>query len=140
MSNFVKDNIGTNILVVNSEIAKAVESIGIHETVKEMDSANLVHLSTVLFVYQIRNGKKYYDELVKNIVVLALMKDECNKMFGIEDNNDDKISYNLNTHQHTGEMAKELINTFVNNTNMRKQLIGLIVDEFNQFQQLTAVK
>ena len=132
MSNFA------NILVVNEEIAKAVESISTHETMKEMDRANLTHLATALFLYKIRNGKKSYIELVKNIVILALVKNEYNKMFGIVDNNDDKISYNLNTQQNTNEMAKELINTFVNNTNMRRQLIGLIVDEldqFNQFQQ-----
>ena len=138
MSNFVKDNIGANILVVNEEIAKAVESISTHETMKEMDRANLAHLATALFVYKIRNGKKSYIELVKNIVILALVKNEYNKMFGIVDNNDDKISYNLNTQQNTDEMAKELTNTFVNNTNMRRQLIGLIVeelDQFNLFQQ-----
>lgn len=134
MSNFVKDNIGTNILVVNEEIAKAVKSISTHETMKEMDRANLIHLAATLFVYKIRNGEKSYNELVKNIVVLALVKNEYNRILGIVDDNDE-ISYNLYTQQNTDEMAKELINTFVNNTNMRRQLIGLIVDELDQFQQ-----
>lgn len=135
MSNFVKDNIGTNILIVNEEIAKAVKSISTHETMKEMDRANLIHLAATLFVYKIRNGEKSYSELVKNIVILALVKNEYNRMLGIVDSNDDEISYNLYTQQNTDEMAKELINTFVNNTNMRRQLIGLIVDELDQFQQ-----
>ena len=133
MSNYVKENINSNVLVVNEEIAKMVENIGIHETIKEMDSANLAHLATVLFVYKIRNGKKYHDELVKDIVVFALTKSKYNNVFNTEDNNAE-INYDLNTHQHTGEMAKALINMFVNTTSIRKELIGLILSEFNEFQ------
>lgn len=111
-----------------------VENIGIHETIKEMDSVNLAHLATVLFVYKIRNGKKHHDELVKDIIVFALTKSKYNNVFNTEDNNAE-INYDLNTHQHTGEMTKDLINMFVNTTSIRKELIGLIVNEFNEFQQ-----
>ena len=129
MANFVKENIGGNVLVVNEEIAKMVENIGIHETMKEMDNANLAHLATVLFVYKIRNGKKYHDELVKDIVVFALTKSKYNNMFNIVE--EDLVCYDLSTNKRTEIVAKDLVDIFINNAEMRKQLLWLIKDEYS---------
>ena len=76
MANYVKSNVG-NILVVDDETAKMVNMIGFHESMAgKIDDEIIVHLATVLFVYEMRNGKKSRDMLAKKIVRLALMKSE----------------------------------------------------------------
>ena len=87
MSNFVKENINANLLVVNNEISRLVEIIGIHENTVEMTTENLVYLATALYMCRIRSAKERYESLVKDIVVFALTKSKYNNVFNTEDNN-----------------------------------------------------
>ena len=131
MSNFVKSNIG-NILVVDDETAKMVNMIGFHESMAgKIDDEIIVHLATVLFVYEMRNGKKSRDMLAKKIVRLALMKSELNELFNIEDVDIEKskIDFSIGTNDHTSYIAETIISTFVGNSKIRKQLLWLIADE-----------
>ena len=129
MSNFVKDNIGANILVVNNDIARLIEIIGIDENMAEMTTNNLVYLATTLYMCRIRSTKERYNELVKNIVVFALTKTKYNYMFGIVE--EDLVNYDLSTNKHVDIVTKDLVDMFVNNADIRKQLLWLIKDEYS---------
>ena len=133
MANFVKSNVG-NILVVDDETAKMVNMIGFHESMAgKIDDEIIVHLATVLFVYEMRNGKKSRDMLAKKIVRLALMKSELNELFNIEDVDIEKskIDFSIGTNDHTSYIAETIISTFVGNSKIRKQLLWLIADEYS---------
>lgn len=132
MSNFVKDNIGANILVVNNDIARLIEIIGIDENVVEMATNNLVYLATTLYMCKIRSTKERYGELVKNIVMFALTKTKYNYMFGIVE--EDLVNYDLSTNKRVDVVTKDLVDMFVNNAEMRKQLIWLIKEEYEQYK------
>ena len=130
MSNFVKSNIGANVIVVNTEIARLVEIIGIDdEKVVEMATENLVFLATALYMCRIRNSKERYESLVKDIVVFALTKSKYNNMFNIVE--EDSTCYDLSTNKRTEIVTKDLVDMFVNNADMRKQLLWLIKDEYS---------
>ena len=130
MSNFVKSNIGANVIVVNTEIARLVEIIGIDdEKVVEMATENLVFLATALYMCRIRNTKERYESLVKDIVVFALTKSKYNNMFNIVE--EDSTCYDLSTNKRTEIVTKDLVDMFVNNADMRKQLLWLIKDEYS---------
>ena len=129
MSNFVKENIGVNILVVNGEISRLVEIIGIHENTVEMTTENLVYLATALYMCRIRSTKERYESLVKNIVMFALTKTKYNYMFGIVE--EDLVNYDLSTNKHVDIVTKDLVDMFVNNADIRKQLLWLIKDEYS---------
>lgn len=129
MSNFVKENINANLLVVNNEISRLVEIIGIHENTVEMTTENLVYLATALYMCRIRSTKERYGELVKNIVVFALTKTKYNYMFGIVE--EDLVNYDLSTNKHVDIVTKDLVDMFVNNADIRKQLLWLIKDEYS---------
>ena len=132
MSNFVKDNIGTNVLVVNGDIARLIEIIGIDENMVEMATNNLVYLATTLYMCKIRSTKERYDLLVKNIIIFALTKTKYNYMFGIVE--EDLVNYDLSTNKRIEIVAKDLVDMFVNNAEMRKQLIWLIKEEYEQYK------
>ena len=132
MSNFVKDNIGTNVLVVNGDIARLIEIIGIDENMVEMATNNLVYLATTLYMCKIRSTKERYGELVKNIIMFALTKTKYNYMFGIVE--EDLVNYDLSTNKRIEIVAKDLVDMFVNNAEMRKQLIWLIKEEYEQYK------
>ena len=130
MANFVKNNIGGNIIVVNTEIARLIEIIGIdNEKVVEMTTENLVFLATALYMLRIRNTKERYESLVKDIVVFALTKSKYNNMFNIVE--EDLVCYDLSTNKRTEIVAKDLVDIFINNAEMRKQLLWLIKDEYS---------
>ena len=130
MANFVKNNIGGNIIVVNTEIARLIEIIGIdNEKVVEMTTENLVFLATALYMCRIRSTKERYNELVKNIVVFALTKTKYNYMFGIVE--EDLVNYDLSTNKHVDIVTKDLVDMFINNAELRKQLLWLIKDEYS---------
>ena len=130
MSNFVKDNIGANILVVNNDIARFIEIIGIdYEKVVEMTTENLVFLATALYMCKIRSTKERYESLVKDIVVFALTKTKYNYMFGIVE--EDLVNYDLSTNKHVDIVTKDLVDMFINNAELRKQLLWLIKDEYS---------
>ena len=129
MSNFVKENINANLLVVNNEISRLVEIIGIHENTVEMTTENLVYLATALYMCRIRSAKERYESLVKDIVVFALTKRKYNNMFGIEE--EDLINYDLSTNKRVDIVMKDLVDMFVNNADIRKQLLWLIKDEYS---------
>ena len=131
MANYVKSNVG-NILVVDDETAKMVNVIGFHESMAgKIDDEIIVHLATVLFVYEMCNGKKSRDMLAKKIVRLALMKSELNELFNIEDVDIEKskIDFSIGTNDHTSYIAETIISTFVGNSKIRKQLLWLIAGE-----------
>ena len=133
MANFVKSNIGTNVIVVNSEISRLIEIIGIDdEKVVEMTTDNLVFLATALYMCRIRNTKERYSELVKNIVIFALTKSKYNNMFNIVE--EDLVCYDLSTNKRTEIVEKDLIDIFINNAEMRKQMLGLIKEEYEQYK------
>ena len=133
MANFVKNNIGGNIIVVNTEIARLIEIIGIdNEKVVEMTTENLVFLATALYMLRIRNTKERYSELVKNIVIFALTKSKYNNMFNIVE--EDLVCYDLSTNKRTEIVEKDLIDIFINNAEMRKQMLGLIKEEYEQYK------
>ena len=136
MSNFVKDNIGANILVVNNDIARLIEIIGIDENMAEMTTNNLVYLATTLYMCRIRSTKERYSELVKNIVMFALTKTKYNYMFGIVE--EDLVNYDLSTNKRTDVVAKDLVDMFVNNADMRKELLWLIKEEYEQHKSSIA--
>ena len=129
MSNFVKENINANLLVVNNEISRLVEIIGIHENTVEMTTENLVYLATALYMCRIRSAKERYESLVKDIVVFALTKSKYNNMFGIAE--EDLINYDLSTNKRVDIVMKDLVDMFVNNADIRKQLLWLIKDEYS---------
>ena len=130
MANFVKNNIGGNIIVVNTEIARLIEIIGIdNEKVVEMTTENLVFLATALYMCRIRSTKERYNELVKNIVVFGLTKTKYNYMFGIVE--EDLVNYDLSTNKHVDIVTKDLVDMFINNAELRKQLLWLIKDEYS---------
>ena len=130
MANFVKNNIGGNIIVVNTEIARLIEIIGIDdEKVVEMTTENLVFLATALYMCRIRNTKERYESLVKDIVVFALTKSKYNNMFNIVE--EDFVCYDLSTNKRTEIVAKDLVDIYINNADMRKQLLWLIKDEYS---------
>ena len=130
MSNFVKDNIGTNVLVVNSDIARLIEIIGIDKNMVEMTTNNLVYLATTLYMCRIRSTKERYESLVKDIVVFALTKSKYNSMFNIAE--EDLVNYDLSTNKRTDVVAKDLVDMFVNNADVRKELLWLIKEEYEQ--------
>ena len=133
MANFVKNNIGGNIIVINSEISRLIEIIGIDdENVAEMATNNLVYLATTLYMCKIRSTKERYGELVKNIVMFALTKTKYNYMFGIVE--EDLVNYDLSTNKRVDVVTKDLVDMFVNNAEMRKQLIWLIKEEYEQYK------
>ena len=138
MSNFVKDNIGTNVLVVNGDIARLIEIIGIDENMVEMATNNLVYLATTLYMCKIRSTKERYGELVKNIIMFALTKTKYNYMFGIVE--EDLVNYDLSTNKRIEIVAKDLVDMFVNNAEIRKQLIWLIKEEYEQYKSSTNKK
>ena len=130
MANFVKNNIGGNVLVINNEISRLIEIIGIDdENVAEMATNNLVYLATALYMCRIRSTKERYGELVKNIVMFALTKTKYNYMFGIVE--EDLVNYDLSTNKHVDIVTKDLVDMFVNNAEIRKQLLWLIKDEYS---------
>ena len=133
MSNFVKENINANLLVVNSEISRLVEIIGIHENTVEMTTENLVYLATALYMCRIRSTKERYESLVKNIVMFALTKTKYNYMFGIVE--EDLVNYDLSTNKHVDIVTKDLVDMFVNNADIRKQLLWLIKDEYSSISK-----
>ena len=133
MSNFVKENINSNLLVVNSEISRLVEIIGIHENTVEMTTENLVYLATALYMCRIRSTKERYESLVKNIVMFALTKTKYNYMFGIVE--EDLVNYDLSTNKHVDIVTKDLVDMFVNNADIRKQLLWLIKDEYSSISK-----
>ena len=128
MANFVKSNVG-NILVVNGDIARLIEIIGIHENTVEMTTDNLVYLATALYMCRIRSTKERYESLVKDIVMFALTKTKYNYMFGIVE--EDLIDYDLSTNKRVDIVTKDLVDIFINNAEMRKQLLWLIKDEYS---------
>ena len=130
MSNFVKENINANLLVVNNDIARLIEIIGIDENVVEMTTNNLVYLATTLYMCRIRSTKERYGELVKNIVMFALTKTKYNSMFNIAE--EDLANYDLSTNKRTDVVAKDLVDMFVNNADIRKELLWLIKEEYEQ--------
>ena len=132
MSNFVKENINTNILVVNTEISRLIEIIGIDEKVVEMTTNNLVYLATALYMCKIRSTKERYNEMVKNIVIFGLTKTKYNSMFNIVE--EDLTNYDLSTNKRTDVVVKDLIDMFVNNADMRKELLWLIKEEYEQYK------
>mgnify|MGYP007037002609 CR=1 FL=1 len=137
MSNFVKSNVG-NILIVNEEIAEMVKAIDFHENIaSKIDDEVIVHLASVLFIYEMRNGKENRDKLAKKIVRFALMKSEFNDLFNIEDVDaeESKIDFTISTHDHTTYMSNNLIRTFVSNAKIRKQLLWLISDESKAYKK-----
>ena len=129
MANFVKNNIGGNVLVINSEISRLIEIIGIDENMVEMATNNLVYLATTLYMCKIRSTKERYETLVKDIVVFALTKSKYNSMFNLTE--EDLINYDLSTNKHVDIVTKDLVDMFVNNADMRKQLLWLIKDEYS---------
>ena len=130
MANFVKNNIGGNIIVINNDISRLIEIIGIDdEKVVEMTTENLVYLATALYMCRIRNTKERYESLVKDIVVFALTKSKYNNMFGIAE--EDLINYDLSTNKRVDIVMKDLVDMFVNNADIRKQLLWLIKDEYS---------
>ena len=132
MSNFVKENINANLLVVNSEIARLIEIIGIDENVVEMTTDNLVYLATALYMCRIRSTKERYESLVKDIVVFALTKSKYNNIFNIVE--EDLVNYDLSTNKRTDVVARDLVDMFVNNADVRKQMLGLIKEEYEQYK------
>ena len=130
MANFVKNNIGGNIIVINNDISRLIEIIGIDdEKVVEMTTDNLVFLATALYMCRIRSAKERYELLVKDIVVFALTKSKYNNMFNIVE--EDLVCYDLSTNKRTEIVAKDLVDIFINNAEMRKQLLWLIKDEYS---------
>ena len=133
MANFVKNNIGGNIIVINNDISRLIEIIGIDdENVAEMATNNLVYLATTLYMCKIRSTKERYGELVKNIVIFALTKSKYNNMFNIVE--EDLVCYDLSTNKRTEIVEKDLIDIFINNAEMRKQMLGLIKEEYEQYK------
>ena len=139
MANFVKNKIGGNIIVINNDISRLIEIIGIDdEKVVEMTTENLVYLATALYMCRIRNTKERYESLVKDIVVFALTKSKYNNMFNIAE--EDLVCYDLSTNKRTEIIAKDLVDIFINSAEMRKQLLWLIKDEYSSISTISTNK